>query len=317
MADKLPISLILLTHNEERNIEFCLKSVSNWIGEIVVIDSFSTDRTLEICRQYNCRIYQHPFEYHAKQVNWALDNIDFTFDWVLRLDADEFISAELAEELGALFCPFNSDSIAQLTARQGVTGIYLKRRFYFMKRWIKHGGYYPTWLLRLFRKDAGRYEDLLVGEHVILHFGKTIKLRNDFIDYNRKSLSYWSNKHARRTLKEMGASPKLTGRAVLPQKGIPPMFFSTQEKRKRWIKIYAYARMPLFFRAYLYFFYRYFIRLGFLDGVEGLIFHVLQGFWYRFYVDAKIFEAHKVGLEKAGEMVDYAPSKPWIWGYKE
>ena len=127
-ADKAPISLIILTYNEEDNIEHTLKSVHDWIGEIIIIDSFSSDRTLDICRQYTDRIYQHPFENQAKQFNWAIDNVPIAYPWVMRLDSDEMVTPELAQELRQVLPTLPDD----------VTGIDLRRRVYFMGRWIKH-----------------------------------------------------------------------------------------------------------------------------------------------------------------------------------
>ena len=178
--NQIPISLIVLTYNEEENIEFCLKSVCSLVNEIIIIDSYSTDKTIEICKQYTNKIYEHKFENQAKQFNWALVNVPISSDWVMRLDADEMLTLELKDEIGKLFEDFKSVKEND----KDITGMYLKRRVYFMGKWIKHGDYYPIWLLRIFKKDCGRYEEI-TEEHIVLSKGKAIKLKNDFIDYNR------------------------------------------------------------------------------------------------------------------------------------
>jgi glycosyltransferase involved in cell wall biosynthesis len=292
---KAPASLIVLTYNEEVNIEQTLESVRDWVGEIIVVDSFSTDRTLEICRAYTDKIYQHPFENQAKQFNWALDNVPIAHEWVMRLDADERVTPELAEELCHLLPTLSAE----------VTGLFMKRRVFFMGRWIRHGDYYPLWFLRIFRKGAGRYEEL-TEEHIVLSKGQTLRLANDFIDENRKGLSFWVDKHNHWSIGEMLDMLAYQGQGELPCATVEPSLFSTQEKQRRWLKARVYARLPLFSRAFLYFFYRYILRLGFLDGKEGLIFHFLQGFWYRFLVDAKIYEARKFGIPHAQKMRGYA-----------
>lgn len=296
----MTLSLVVLTGNEEENIEHTLRSVQGLASEIVVVDSFSTDRTVEICRRYADRIVQHPFENQAKQFNWALDNVSISSEWILRLDADEALTPELSEEI----------SQTLPTLPQEVTGIYLKRRVYFMGRWIRHGDYYPMWFLRLFRKGKGRYEEI-TEEHILLSDGRTIRLRNDFIDHNRKGLSFWVDKHNQWAIGEMLDMMSFSKGEGIPARTVAPSLLSSQERRRRWFKVRLYARLPLFVRPLLYFLYRYILRLGFLDGKEGLVFHCLQGFWYRFLVDAKIYEARKFGLRQAEMARGYTGSKPW------
>jgi len=290
---KTNISLIILTYNEEVNIWHTLESVKDWVGEIIIVDSFSTDRTLEICNEYTGKIYQHPFKNQAMQFNWALDHVPISCEWVMRLDADEMVTSELAHELRDLF----ETGKGNTALADDITGIYLKRRVYFMGRWMKHGDYYPIWLLRIFRKAKGRYEEV-TEEHIVLSEGRAIRLKNDFIDYNRKGLSFWTEKHTNWAIGEMYDTFALMEGKSLGNSTINPSLFSSQEKRRRWFKKNIYARFPLFLRTFLYFLYRYFLRLGFLDGIEGLIFHFLQGCWYRFYIDAKIYEAKKLGTQE-------------------
>jgi glycosyltransferase involved in cell wall biosynthesis len=300
MAGAAPVSLVVLTYNEEANLPFLLESAGGQVGEIVVVDSFSTDRTCEIAERCGARVYQHAFENQAKQFNWALDNIPLRHDWVLRLDADETVAGDFGQRVSAALANTGDD----------VTGFYLRRRLYFMGRWMKHGGMYPRWILRLFRKDAGRYEDT-TEEHVVLRWGKARKLALDFTDNNRRGLTYWVDKHNHWALGEMLDTMALMGYGTLAEGTVRARLTGTQEQRTRWLKGNIYARTPLFLRSFLYFAYRYFLRLGFLDGTEGLIFHFLQAFWYRFLVDAKIYEARKFGLERACLRSEYTGSRAW------
>lgn len=291
---KLPISVVILTYNEELNIQNCLKNIANWASEIFVVDSYSTDKTLKIVRKYGAKIVQHPFENQAQQFNWALDNLDIKNEWILRLDADEYLTEELKQEISELLTGENICVNPRINPRESasINGFYIKRRVYFMGRWIKHGGYYPTWILRLFRKGKARSEEREMDEHIILLEGKAEKLKNDFIDENKKSLEWWTEKHNQFSSREV--------KEILKKRKdfqLKASLVSDPVARKRWTKEKIYLHLPLLWRAFLYFIYRYFFRLGFLDGKEGLIFHFLQGFWYRFLVDAKLYE-YKKKLEK-------------------
>lgn len=283
-----PISLIVLTYNEEVNIEHTLKSVSGWIGEIIIIDSFSTDKTLEICRRYTDKIWQHEFKNQATQFNWALDNVPIQNEWIFRLDADELVGPDLAKEI--------CEAIPNLP--EDVTGVYLNRRLYFLGRWIKHGGHYPAWFIRIFRKGKGRYEEI-AEEHIVLAEGSARYLKNDFADYNRSGLAAWAQKHIHTGIGNMNDMLAMEARGWMSELRVEPALFSTQERRKRWLKKNVYCRSPMFLRAFLYFIYRYVFRLGFLDGIEGLIYHFLMGCWFFFYVDSLIYEAARTGVSKA------------------
>lgn len=286
--NRLPITAIILTHNEELNIGDCLQSIYSWASEIIIVDSFSTDKTIDIIKKYDCRYYERKFVNQAEQFNWALDNVQINNDWILRLDADEIMLPETWEEIALHFQIHNSEFIIH---DSDITGFYMKRRVYFMGRWINHGGYYPAWFLRLWRKDAGRYEERAMDEHVILSKGKTINLKNDFEEHDKKNLSVWIEKHNKYATREAQAYINEATRSE--EHKIKADRIGTDPEKKRWYKNNFYYKLPPFFRALLYWKYRYFIRLGFLDGVPGLIFHFLQGFWYRFLVDAKIYELKK------------------------
>ena len=286
---KLPISVIILTYNEELNIGNCLKSVADWANEIIIVDSFSADKTLEIAKKHTNKIAQRTFVNQAEQFNWALDNLEIKNEWILRLDADEYLTEELKSEISEIFNIRTSDVLN--VPKLDINGFYIKRQVYFMGRWIRHGGYYPAWFLRLFRKGKARSEERKMDEHLVLLEGKAERLKNDFIDDNKKNLSWFIQKHNNYASREADGILRTSDVLNIGTSNVQKL--SGQVARKRWLKDNFYYRLPLFCRAYLYFCYRYFIRLGFLDGKEGLIFHFLQGFWYRFLVDAKIYESKK------------------------
>jgi len=277
------IAILILTHNEEKNIAKCMASLLPLTKKIFIVDSGSSDRTVEIARSYGAQVAHRAWNTYADQFNWGLDNFDFNAQWIMRMDADEELTAELVAELRS--------SLGAVPVN--VTGIYVRRRVYFMGRWIKHGGYYPTWLLRVFRNGAGRCEALWMDEHIILSNGDAIKLNADIIDKNNKDLTFWTDKHNKYSSREvLDVINKLSRDEG--SKRIEASLAGSQAQTRRWVKDNIYARTPLFVRPFLYFVYRYFLRLGFLDGKEGLIFHFLQGFWYRFLVDAKLFEHRRI-----------------------
>ena len=274
---KCPISVIILTYNEEFNIEKCLESVHGWADEIFIVDSYSTDKTLEIAKEYTDKIYQHAFETQARQIKWSQDSLPVSNEWILRLDADERLPKELKEEIETILPQLDKD----------INGIYLNLRVHFMGRWIRYGGHYPFLLLRIWRKEHGSIEDRFMDERIVVN-GKTITLRHDFIEDDRKNLTIWidkQNNYSSREVKQL-----LLNNSEGKQISVKASLFGNKIQRKRWLKDDLYATLPIFLRAFLYFLYRYFFRLGFLDGKEGLIFHFLQGFWYRFLVDAKVYE---------------------------
>lgn len=272
------LDLLVLTYNEEPNLDHCLRSAQGLVQNIFVVDSGSTDRTTNIAQKYHGHVVVHQFTNQAEQFNWALDNLPIQSEWILRLDADEYLLPKLREEISHVL-PKIPDVI---------TGLYMKRRMIFLGKWIRHGGYYPIWLLRLFRHGKARSEQVEMDEQIVLIEGKSSRLKNDFVDHNRKGLSAWTFKHEAYASRQAKALHRLKkGRN---QEGIRPNLFGNSVERKRWLKRNLYGRTPLFCRAFLYFGYRYFLRFGFLDGVQGLVFHFLHACWYFFYVDAKIYE---------------------------
>lgn len=282
------LSVLILTYNEEQHIERCINSLLAFAQEIFVIDSFSTDKTTDIAESLGAKVYKNPWINYAKQFNWGLENCPIQTKWIMRIDADEYVIPELADEI-----------IQKLNSLEtNTTGIYLKRRMYFMDNWIKHGDCYPIWVLRIWQYKKGYCEQRWMDEHIKVIEGNVIKFKHDIVDHNLNGLTFWTQKHNNYATREaVDILNSIYG--FLAYDDIKPVFFGgSQAQRKRWLKL-KYSQMPLFFRPFIYFHYRYFFKLGFLDGKSGLVWHFLQGFWYRFLVDAKIYEIHfKAGKNK-------------------
>ncbi len=276
------LTVVILTKNEEKNIEKCVLSLRKVAKRVVIVDSFSSDRTKELCTELGADFYENNFIDHATQFDWALKNTDILTEWTMRMDADEELTEELANEI----------NMKLDTVKGGINGVILKRRVYFLGRWIKHGAVYPQLILRIFRTGTATCEQKIMDEHIILHEGSCLKFENDLIDNNTKDLGWWIQKHNWYSDREVIDYYKIK-EEVTNDKLIKARFFGEQAERKRWLKNKLYLRTPLLIRAKWYFIYRYFFRFGFLDGREGLIFHFLQGYWYRFLVDAKIYEREK------------------------
>jgi glycosyltransferase involved in cell wall biosynthesis len=286
------LTVIILTFNEEMHIKRCIESVKANAADIYVVDSFSTDKTIAIAQSLGAKVFQNKWENnYAKQFNWALDNLPIKTKWVLRLDADEYLMPELAEEIKQKLD----------TLPESVTGIVFKRRHIFLNRWMKRGTY-PVKLLRLFRYNKAVCEQRWMDEHIQLLEGTSIEFENDFIDHNLNNLTWWTSKHNGYAIRE--AIDLLDIELGLLENKNTNVKLSPQAESKRQKK-YKYAKQPLFLRSFLYFLYRYFFKLGFLEGKEGFLWHFLQGWWYRTLVDAKIFEIKRVCGNDKGKIREY------------
>ena len=265
------ITFIILTKNESKNIEKCIQSAKQIAKRIVVVDSGSTDDTVALAEANGAEVYFHEWMGHAAQFNWALDTCNITTEWVFRLDADERVSEELAEEIyEALRSP----------ASKNIDGYAMRWYVYFMNKKLRYGGTHKPYFLRLFRFGKGRIENKLMDEHAVVE-GAVQQLNHSLIHYDYKGLDAWLNKHVWYSdleMQMMDAADDALGGDL-----------STQQKKKRGF----YYRLPLFWRARFYYWYRYYLQLGFLDGTEGKIFYYLQAYWYRFIIDAKLYEQEK------------------------
>jgi glycosyltransferase involved in cell wall biosynthesis len=281
------VSVIVLTFNEAVHIEACLRSVDGWALEVFVVDSGSTDETVGIAQTMGAEVRVHEFESHARQWQWALANLPLRGEWVLGLDADQQISPELADEMRNFGGP----------RFQGIDGIYLNRRQIFRGSWIRHGGYYPKYLLKLFRREAVITDENDLVDHHFHVRGATLKLEGDLIEANRKEddISFWIEKHVRYAKKL--AIEEFRRRTSMRDDPIRADWFGNPDQRTLQLKK-LWLHMPLYVRPFLYFFYRYFVQLGFLDGKQGAIFHFMHAFWYRLLVDIHLDEMLRQGAEK-------------------
>ena len=280
-----PLAVVVLTQDEERTLPDCLASLERLDAAVWVVDSGSRDRTVEVARRAGCAVVHHPFETYAAQRNWAFDHLPIQSPWTLCLDADERLTPELADEIRAIVTGPGGDRRS---------AYMMSRRTIFMGRWIRHGGQYPTYHLRLFRTGRARCEDRLYDQHFVAP-GPVGRLRHDFIDVLTSDLTAWTTRHNRWASLEADQqlherSLPLTSPAPAAPMIEPRLLGDTIQRRRFW-RTRVYRRAPLFVRPWLLWVYAYVIRLGFLDGVPGLVFHTLQKFWFRFLIDAKIYEA--------------------------
>jgi glycosyltransferase involved in cell wall biosynthesis len=248
-----------------------------------VVDCFSTDSTVAIAEAHGAEVVQHAWVNYATQFNWALDNVKIDTQWIMRLDADEIVTPELANALRSRLSGYP----------KSVAGLTVNRQIHFMGRWIRHGGMYPIRMLRVWRTGRGCCENRWMDEHIIVD-GEIGHLDADIADVNLNNVTWWTGKHNQYASRE--AVDLLMHRGVAYEQGSAQL--NVQAKLKRWLKLRVYARLPLGLRSLLYFLYRYFLRLGFLDSWQGLVFHFLQGFWYRFLVDVKVHELETLMKER-------------------
>ena len=262
----LDITVLILTKNEEKNIARCITSAKLIADRIVVVDCGSVDATVELAKTNGADVFFHEWEGHAAQFNWALDNCGIKTEWVFRLDADEQISTELAEEIG--------QALNSATTNQ-IDGYAMRWYIYFMNKKLRFGGTHKPYFLRLFRYGKGRVENKLMDEHIVVD-GSVQNLSGSLIHYDYKGIDTWLHKHIWYSDLEI----------QMVQSGTDEMYGNIRQRNKRSF----YYKLPIFWRVRFYFWYRYFLQGGFLDGTEGRIFCFLQAYWYRFLVDAKLYE---------------------------
>lgn len=270
----VPLSIMIPVFNEERLLPRILASAARLNVDVYILDSGSTDRSVEIAKSFGCHVIQDQWGSFSEKINWGLSNLPFKTTWVMRLDADEYLGDEFVEQIGRTLTTMPND----------IDGIYVGRRIIFLGKWLRYGAMYPLEHLRITRVGRACYENRLMDEHVHVP-GKTIKIPTDIIEEDTKGLVNWSRKQIgyaetecfvyHNSLSETKTWNTLNGSA----------------RWRRFLKEELYARSPLFLRPFAFLFYRYFILFGFLDGVPGFIFHFLHAFWYRLLIDALIFES--------------------------
>jgi len=275
----LDITVVILTFNESKHIERCIKSLKEVVKRVVIVDSYSTDNTVDLCRELGASVYRNKWVNYANQFQWGLDNCEIDTVWTMRMDADEYLEPALIKEL--------MHKMPKL--EQSVNGIYLKRKVFFKGRWIRFGGFYPHILLRLWHTGEGRIEQRWMDEHIVMDAPRTITFENDLVDDNLNNIEWWTAKHNSYSTREMIDLLNVKYGFMKKDESLNTTD-DPQAKFKRILKEKIYAKLPLGFRPCLYFTYRYVVRLGFLDGGKGFVFHFLQAFWYRLLVDVKLAE---------------------------
>lgn len=286
----MEISVIMLTFNEERHIKRALNNSFKFAREVFVIDCYSTDNTVEIARSMGAKVYLHPFETHAKQFQWGLNNLPITTEWIWKQDADEYLTDALIEEMKEVLSH----------NPQGVNGYTAQCLRKFMGREIKHG-IIPLILLRLFKYKCASIEDKMMDEHIQLSEGRIGAFKYPFYDDSLMTLTEWTQKHNNYATRE-AIDLLCTEYSIGKENGISNSGAHSASIRAKKLK---YVKLPLFWRAFAFFIYRYIFRLGFIDGKEGFLWHFLQGFWYRALADAKVYEIKKNCRFKKENIIKY------------
>lgn len=272
-SSKSPVSVLICTKNETRNLGDCLQRVA-WADDCVVLDSYSDDDTVNIARDKGARVVQRHFDNFSAHKNWALDHIDFKYDWILIVDADERVTPELAQEIVTL-----------VNGSPAHNGYYLARQNWFGGTWIKHGGWFPDWNLRLLRRGRGRYEARLVHEHMLLE-GPPGYLKNPIIHYDYKGIERYFERHnVYSSLEAVEVYRMLT--SPEQKQGLRPNLWIKGPERRRFLKNLAYRYLPG--RAFFKFIWMYLFKLGFLDGRMGFRFCLLHTF-YDYQISLKLEE---------------------------
>lgn len=286
MNEVLDLSVIILSFNEELHIQRCIENAFRVAKEVYVIDCFSKDRTVEIARECGAMVLQHEYVNQAQQFQWALDNCDIKTEWTLRMDADEYLTDELIKELRNRLPSLSED----------IKGCYLPLRVVFMGKMLKHGLRHQVRILRLWRTGSVYMEQRWMDERCVLTMGNAITMKKSFVDHNLKGLGEFTIKHNGYSNRE--AFMEINRKFHLVEDKASDELSSRNSQKS------SYYKLPRFFRAFMYFFVRYFIFFGFLDGVRGFVWLTLQAYWYRFLVDAKLLEMEKrLGKEPTKEQV--------------
>jgi glycosyltransferase involved in cell wall biosynthesis len=276
------LTTIILTKNESKNIVACLESIKGFGKRIVVVDSGSTDDTVELAKMQGADVYYNKFEYYAKQFNWGIDNTNITTKWILRLDADERFTPELCKE---------AEMSMEKHAEDDVNGLTMEAWLYFLGKRLNHGPRKKRKLM-IFKMDIGRIEDRKRDAHTIISTGKSISLKEKFIHYDFRDITSFISKYNFYAIREMQDFVDYKNRGE--NQNIKADGYIQKQRKK---KFGLYYKAPKFLRAWLWFVYNYYFRLGFLDGREGYIYYYFECHWYRFLVDAKIYEHEKMELE--------------------
>lgn len=279
-------SFIILTFNEEIHLPRLLHSIKDLNAQIFILDSGSTDNTLKIAADYGAEVQHNPFINHPKQWDFALKNFDIETPWTIGLDADQIVTPELFNRLEN-FKPHDFG---------GINGIYFNRKNFFQGSWIRYGGYYPIYLLKMFRTGIG-YSDLNENmDHRFIAPGKTVIWKDGHIleeNLKENDIDFWFKKHEKYS--NLIAQEEIERMLNIRKQALKPSLFGNPDEKKAWLKR-LWWKLPLGLRPYLYYGYRMTFQLGFLDNKTARRFHYLQGLWFRKLVDRKISLLKKSSL---------------------
>lgn len=278
----MKLTVLVLTFNEELHLARCLQSILPLTNDIVVVDCFSQDQTVAIAKQYGARVLDRAWENnHSTQVNWALTQLPADTEWVMRIDADEYLTSELITQIKEVLP----------TLALNIEGVSCIRKMVFQGKLIEHGGVGANRVMRIFRYGKGQSEARWMDEHIKIG-GRSVNLSGILIDDNLRPLSWWIEKHnnysSREAVDLLNLKYRFSG-----TNSVASLKSSTSIGAKRWIKENIYAKLPGGLRAWTYYVWRYILMMGFLDGAKGAQFHFLQALWYRSLVDAKVAEVER------------------------
>lgn len=298
-------SFVILTYNEEIHLPRLLESVRVLNAPVFILDSGSSDNTIAIATESGAAVLQHPFENHPKQWDYALKNFTIQTPWVIGLDADQVATPELIKHLA----DFRDEDY------QGINGIYFNRKNFFKGRWIKHGSYYPFYQLKMIRYGIG-FSDLSENmDHRFVVPGKTLIWKDGYIleeNLKENNIAFWIDKHNRYS--DLVAHEEVERMQLMRTQTIQPRLWGAPDERRAWLK-QRWWKLPRYFRPTLYFMHRMIFQLGILDGRTGVIFHFLQGFWFRLIVDIKIDEILKQKKQVRKEADGYAKFLKFVIGF--
>ena len=285
-SDDCILTVIILTFNEEIHIERAILNAQKISKKIIVIDSGSNDRTISIAKKYEIKLVNKSFTTFSDKLNWCIKELEITTPWVIRLDADEYFSNNFLSNFENLIKKYDTN----------LSAVYVNRELCFMSKPIKFGGYYPNYSIRIWRNRTVLCETRYLDEHIILKEGYSVYSNLKIIDNPLYPLSKWIQKH-----NNYASLEAKTYLETIYQNHenieINENLFGKSIERKKWLKNNFYYKLPIFSRSFIYFFYRYILRLGFLDGIHGFIFHILHSFWYRYLIDSIIYENKNQNIE--------------------
>jgi glycosyltransferase involved in cell wall biosynthesis len=271
------IEVVMIVRDEELNLTHTLPTITSWADRVWVVDSGSTDRTVEVARAAGCEVVQRDWLGYARQKNWAIDNLQMQAPWILILDADESVTPQLREAI----CKIAARPVDAVPE----AAFHINRYFVFLGGIIRHCGYYPSWNVRLFKRGQARYEERDVHEHMVAHGPVGFVHGGDLEHNDRRPLEHYIAKHNRYSTLEARAI-FMAHCAVTPNT-LPARFFGGPLERRRWIKRHVYPNLPAKFA--FRFLWMYLLKLGFLDGVTGWRFCLFISA-YELQIEQKLIE---------------------------